>query len=418
MEKLLPQLRFPEFKGEWENSKLKNNITSIDSGWSPQCEDYPSSIEEWGVLKTTSVVWEGFNENQNKKLPKKLKPKENIEVVANDILITRAGPTNRVGVTVHVDIVRSKLMLSDKIIRLKTNEENASKFISIILSNDKSKKQILSKSSGLATSQTNISQNILLNVKMVKPSLPEQTKIASFLTAVDAKLTALKQKKTLLEQYKKGVMQQIFSQELRFKDDTSTSLGTGSGNDYADWEEKKLGEVCEIVGGGTPETIKEEFWNGNIQWFTPTEIKSDFVSKSIRTITELGLKKSSAKLLPVGTILLTTRATIGEVALAKEICSTNQGFQSLITKKDNSNIYIFNWIKENKFELLKRANGSTFPEISKSEVEQILLPIPCLKEQTKIANFLSSIDEKINYCQAQIEKTTIWKKGLLQQLFV
>jgi type I restriction enzyme S subunit len=100
-----------------------------------------------------------------------------------------------------------------------------------------------------------------------------------------------------------------------------------------DWEKTKLGNIAEIVGGGTPDTTIDEYWNGNIQWFTPSEIKSNYVAKSIRTITNLGLQKSSAKLLPMGTILLTTRATIGEVAITTEECTTNQGFQSLIIKK-------------------------------------------------------------------------------------
>ena len=138
----------------------------------------------------------------------------------------------------------------------------------------------------------------------------------------------------------------------------------------------------------------------------------------MRTITELGLKKSSAKLLPKGTILLTTRATIGEASIALEECTTNQGFQSLVVNENNNNIYLFNWIKVNKHELVKRANGSTFSEISKTKIEQIVIPAPCLEEQTKIANFLSAIDDKINLCNMQIEKTEQWKKGLLQKMFV
>ena len=104
----IPQLRFPEFKGEWEKKKLGEVAESIDSGWSPQCEEFPASMNEWGVLKTTAIAWEGFNENENKKLPNKLQPKINCEVKINDILITRAGPTTRVGVAVHINKVRPK----------------------------------------------------------------------------------------------------------------------------------------------------------------------------------------------------------------------------------------------------------------------------------------------------------------------
>ena len=186
----------------------------------------------------------------------------------------------------------------------------------------------------------------------------------------------------------------------------------------AEWERKKLGEVAEIVGGGTPDTNIDEYWDGNIQWFTPSEIKSNFVSKSIRTITELGLKKSSAKLLPIGAILLTTRATIGDVAIAEQECATNQGFQSLIVCKNVNNKFIANWIRINKNKFIKLAKGSTFAEISKKDIEKINIFITELPEQTKIASFLSLIDERIQTQMKIIEEWEKLKKGMVDELFL
>ncbi|SDR18252.1 type I restriction enzyme, S subunit, partial [Chryseobacterium soldanellicola] len=213
-----------------------------------------------------------------------------------------------------------------------------------------------------------------------------------------------------LETLMNASREKIFSQKLRFKDE--------QGNYFCDWDLTELKNVCCIIGGGTPDTQKSEFWNGNIEWFTPTEIKSNFVFKSERTISELGLKNSSAKILPKGSILLTTRATIGEVAIAQEECTTNQGFQSLIVKENCNNVFLFHWIKQNKFELIKRANGSTFPEISKSEIELIKILLPSLEEQIKIANYLSSIQEKIVTEKQILEKLELQKKFLLANLFV
>jgi type I restriction enzyme S subunit len=110
--------------------------------------------------------------------------------------------------------------------------------------------------------------------------------------------------------------------------------------------------------------------------------------------------------------------TIGEVSIAQKECSTNQGFQSLIVKEGNSNIFIFNWIKKNKHELTARANGSTFAEISKTAIEKIFLNVPSFSEQQKIANFLSNIDTKIENTSQQVNQTQSFKKGLLQQMFV
>lgn len=260
-----------------------------------------------------------------------------------------------------------------------------------------------------AKNDMKVNNEYVLNDKIFAPSILEQKRIASFFDVLDKKIEELKQKKLLLEDYKKGVVQKIFSRKLKFKDDR--------GNDFPKWEEKKIGDICSIVGGGTPDTDKKEYWNGKIQWFTPTEIKSDYVSNSLRTITELGYKNSSAKLLPVGAILLTTRATIGEAAIAMKKCTTNQGFQSLIVNKDNINVFLFNWIKANKHQLMIKANGSTFREISKSAIEQIPISVPCKEEQKKISNLFSAIDEKIYSTTIQIQQTEQYRKGLLQKMF-
>ena len=123
---------------------------------------------------------------------------------------------------------------------------------------------------------------------------------------------------------------------------------------------KKIKSVADVIGGGTPSTFEKEYWNGSINWFTPSEIKGKYAFKSERQITAKGLNNSSAKELPVGTILLTTRATIGEASLSTEISTTNQGFQSLVCKKGTNNIFLYELIKFNKNELYRRANGSTF----------------------------------------------------------
>ncbi|MEE9901989.1 MAG: restriction endonuclease subunit S [Acinetobacter haemolyticus] len=223
-----PKLRFKEFDDDWSESKLKDCIDSIDSGWSPQCESYPADENEWAVLKTTSVDWDGFKANFNKKLPSSLEARFEIEVKPSDILVTRAGPTERVGVVAVVpQNVRSKLMISDKLIRLKANSDNSPEFLGISLSSVKCQNQLQSKTSGLAKSQTNISQKILSDVSLMTPAKAEQIKIASFLSAVDEKISQLTQKHELLSQYKQGMMQKMFTQQLRFKADDGGEFGGG-----------------------------------------------------------------------------------------------------------------------------------------------------------------------------------------------
>lgn len=186
---------------------------------------------------------------------------------------------------------------------------------------------------------------------------------------------------------------------------------------YGEWEVKKLGEIGDFFNGGTPDTKNEDYWNGDILWFTPSEIKKKYIKESNRKITELGLKNSSAKLLPKGSILITTRATIGDVGIALEECTTNQGFQSLVVKQNNSNEFWYYYIFNNKSELDKRASGSTFKEITKSKIISIPVLAPSLPEQQKIASCLSSLDELIEAESQKLELYQKHKKGLLQNLF-
>ena len=184
-----------------------------------------------------------------------------------------------------------------------------------------------------------------------------------------------------------------------------------------EWKEKKLSDVAEIVGGGTPPTAVEKYWGGDIQWFTPTEIKNKYIVNSKRTITQVGLDTSSARLLPKGTLLFSSRATVGEIGIAVQECTTNQGFQSFIVNKDNDSEFLYNWIIKNKKEFIRRASGSTFLEIGKSEIKKIKSNIPLLSEQQKIAAFLTAVDNKIEQLSKKKALLGEYKKGLMQQIF-
>lgn len=185
----------------------------------------------------------------------------------------------------------------------------------------------------------------------------------------------------------------------------------------SDWKESTLNKVGDIVGGGTPSTSNKEFWGGDINWFTPTEIKNKYIDESIRKITKSGLENSSAKILPKGTVLLSTRATVGEASIAKEVCSTNQGFQSIIVNENNDNNFVYYWILRNKKEFLRKSNGSTFLEVSGKEVKKIKGFFPSKEEQQKIANFLSSVDAYIENLKTQKEKLEEYKRGMMQNIF-
>ncbi|GAA8369552.1 hypothetical protein Hpkin14_05570 [Helicobacter pylori] len=185
----------------------------------------------------------------------------------------------------------------------------------------------------------------------------------------------------------------------------------------SNWQRVRLGDIAEIIGGGTPSTQITSFWNGSINWFTPTEIGiTKYVYKSQRTITPLGLKKSSTKLLPIGTILLTSRASIGDCAILKVVATTNQGFQSLIPLEKINNEFLYYLMLTLKNKLLKLASGSTFLEVSPNKIKSLLIPLPPLNEQIAIANVLSDVDCYLYSLDALILKKESVKKALSFEL--
>ena len=182
-----------------------------------------------------------------------------------------------------------------------------------------------------------------------------------------------------------------------------------------EWEKTKFGDIAVVVGGGTPDTNTSQYWNGKIQWFTPSEIgRNKYVYNSVRTISEEGLNKSSAKLLPIGTILLSSRATVGECSINKKECTTNQGFQSLIPKENISNEFVYYLIQTKRKDLIRKSCGSTFLEISANEVRKIVVSIPTIKEQDKIAKLLSLLDERISTQSKIIEDLKKLKSAIIE----
>ena len=166
-----------------------------------------------------------------------------------------------------------------------------------------------------------------------------------------------------------------------------------------EWKKVKLGDIGEIVSGGTPKTSVKEYWNGNISWLTPKDFSNKnykYWNKGERNITKEGLENSSAKLLPRGTVLFTSRAPIGYIGISKTDLCTNQGFKNIIVNEENSNEFIYYLLKFITPQIINIAGGSTFKEISATVLRDFEVYIPKSKKyQEKIAKILSDIDAKI-----------------------
>ena len=415
-----PQLRFPEFNGDWETKKLVEwglKVIDGDRGTNyPNGDDF-SSEGYCLFMNAKNVTKNGLSFDTKMFITKEKDEKlRKGKLKRNDLILTTRGSVGNIGYYDN-SIQYEHLRINSGMVLLRSeNSQIDSNFIYISFFTPKLNRIIDTISFGSAQPQLTVKEINLFKLNL--PSLPEQTKIASFLTAVDEKLTALKKKKTLLEQYKKGVMQQIFSQELRFKDD--------NGNDFADWEEKKLGKITVEV----KRDLKDKTDLTDIAVLTISSEKGFITQKERFSQVIAGNSLSKYTLLKKGQMSYNRGASKRFQYGCFNILKSYK--EALVP-----NIYISFFFKENYIsefydqlfstgfankELRKFISSSVrldgLLNINRGDFFSVIVPVPVLEEQTKIANFLSRIDEKINHCQAQIEKVAVWKKGLLQQLFV
>ncbi|MDC9563305.1 MULTISPECIES: restriction endonuclease subunit S [unclassified Pseudoalteromonas] len=254
--------------------------------------------------------------------------------------------------------------------------------------------------------------------KVLTPPLPEQRKIAKILSTWDKAISTTERLIDNSKQQKKALMQQLLTgahtQRKRLLDDSGKPF-------EGEWEEKRLSELGDISSGGTPSTKQPEYWDGDINWVTPTDItKQDsiYIESTARLVSMDGIKNSSAKLLPKGTLLVCTRATIGEMAIARHEMSTNQGFKNIVPNENTNIEFVYYLLNFYKHKLISKASGSTFLELSKSAFEGLHFYVPEYQEQKKIAAVLLNADREIDALQQQLADLKQEKKALMQQLLI
>ena len=260
--------------------------------------------------------------------------------------------------------------------------------------------------------QQNLSAGIIKSIHIPIPPQLEQRKIAKILSIWDKAISTTERLIDNSKQQKKALMQQLLTGKKRLLDDSGKSF-------ESEWEEKRLSEIGDIYSGGTPSTAKPEYWDGDINWVTPTDItKQDsiYIESTARLVSTDGIKNSSAKLLPKGTLLVCTRATIGEMAIASHEMSTNQGFKNIVPNEKTNIEFVYYLLNFYKHKLISKASGSTFLELSKSAFEGMHFHIPDYQEQKKIAAVLLNADREIDVLQQQLSDLKQEKKALMQQL--
>lgn len=254
-----------------------------------------------------------------------------------------------------------------------------------------------------------LSADAFLKLKVTLPSLPEQKRITEILERCD-RIIELKQ--ALLKE--KHHQKQWLMMKLL---DPNSGVRV-SGFTESEWRSCCLGDVTDIYSGGTPDTETAEFWNGNVLWCTPSDItcSGKYIDRTETTISELGLQKSSAVLMPAGSVLMCSRATIGPRVIAKVPIATNQGFKNFICKQTLDNEFLYYALETILPDLLKKAAGNTFKEVSKADVAKSTIEIPVLEEQQAIASRLIAADKEIELVAQELEAWQQKKKAMMQLL--
>lgn len=401
-----PKLRFKEFEGYLTESKLIE-LTSWASGGTP-AKDIP---EYWGddiplisgASMHTNQLYESDVKITKLGLQKgsKLAPKDSILILVRGSMLFNKIP---MGITL------GDVAFNQDVKCIRPKQELTPLFLFQWLHAKENTIQNKVTATGIGAGKLDTVD--LQNLKLYKPSSEEQTKIASFLSSVDEKISQLTQKHQLLSQYKQGMMQKLFSQQIRFKAD--------DGSEFGEWSNKTIGDVANIKRGASPRPINDKKWfddSSKIGWVRISDVSKStkYLLQTEQYLSALGIQKS--RLVPKGNLIMSICATIGKpIYTGFDVC-IHDGFVvfSELQAIHEYAYYYLEYIEKNWYQY---GQPGTQVNLNSDIVSNEDFPFPCLEEQTKIANFLSAIDQKIEIAAQQIEQAKQWKKGLLQQMFV
>ena len=402
--KKIPEIRFPEFSGEWIEKRL-GEIGKIVTGTTPSTKQ--KNYWNGNILFVTplDIQENKYISNTNRKISKEGLSKTRI-AKKGSVLFVCIGST--IG---KVAIVNKNVGFNQQINAIFSEEYNNELLYYVLLK--KSKKIAL-----LAGEQAVpiINKTEFSKIKIhIPPTLDEQKKIADFLSSVDEKIEIVSKKLKELKKYKKGLLQKLLNvkkgePELRFKGFSGK------------WVEKRLGEIVEKAkSGGTPKSTVKKYYNGNIPFLSINDMtkQGKYITKTAKTISEDGLKNSSAWIVPINSIIYSMYASVGFVSINKIPLATSQAVINLVIKDKYNVDYIYYYLFWFKKYVHRYIETGTQGNLNAQIVKNLKIHIPpTLGEQKKIAEFLSSIDEKIELNEKRLKALKKYKQGLLQKMFV
>lgn len=375
-----PAIRFKGFSDAWEQRKL-GDVGETYTGLSGKTKaDFGHGQARF---VTYMNVFSNPISNPEMTEPIEIDPKQN-EVEVGDVFFTTSSETpEEVGMSSVLLEKRGKIYLNSFCFGFRPTEKIDSYYLAYMLRSESAREKIILLAQGI--SRYNISKNKVMEIAVSLPSLDEQKLIGQYFRQLDNLIT-LHQRQHFLHS----------------TPDISLSVRLIHPFYTSSWEQRKLGDIADIVGGGTPSTGNQSYWDGDIDWYAPAEIADQiYANSSQKKITGLGYENSSAKMLPPGTVLFTSRAGIGKTAILTRKGCTNQGFQSIVPHRGELDSYfIFSRTEELKRYGELVGAGSTFVEVSGKQmaVMELMMP-PTMREQQTIGGFFQQLDHLITLHQ-------------------
>ncbi|MGH0796200.1 restriction endonuclease subunit S [Bacillus mycoides] len=413
---LVPKRRFKEFQNThaWEQHKLGEQL-ELENGYAFKSKYFQDETTKEIVLTPGNVnIGGGFQDGKGHYYDVSGIFPQKFVMKPGDIFVTMTDLTpsaQALGFPAFIPNDGNVYLHNQRLGKLINYDVNKD-FLFHLLCTEQYHKQIVLTASG--TTVKHSSPQKILDCLVGIPSIEEQEKIGIFFRDLNNLITLHQRKLEKTKALKSAYLSDMFPAEGEREPKRRFAGFTHA------WEQRKLGEVADIIGGGTPSTSNEEYWDGDIDWYAPVEIgEQTYIDSSQKKITELGLQKSSAKVLPIGTVLFTSRAGIGNTAILAKEGATNQGFQSIVPHKDKLDSY-FIYSRTHELKRYGETNGagSTFVEVSGKQMAKMPMLIPTLEEQKKIGGFFERLDHLIALHQRKLEKLQNIKKAYLNDMFV
>ncbi|EMZ5843801.1 restriction endonuclease subunit S [Yersinia enterocolitica] len=397
---MVPKLRFSEFNKGWQQKKT-GDVFTIFSGFAFKSTDATTSGCRW--LKIADVGCQVMTPGTPSFLPNHFRNEYHKFIIRKDdyvIALTRPILNGKLKIAIAGKEYDGSL-LNQRVGKIVT--KNNPKFVYSLLQMESTVSQINNCIAG--TDPPNLSTQDIKDMVVFVPIIEEQTKIADFLSSVDEKIALLKKQYDLLCQYKKGMMQKIFSQEVRFKDE--------NGEEFPEWEAKQLSEIAII-------NPKNKVIPSKFIYIDLESVEKGMLLKE-QLINKDDAPSRAQRLLVPGDVLFQLVRPYQKnnyIFLLDGDYVASTGYAQLRAKYNSLFLYQLLHLESFTSEVMNRCTGTSYPAINSSDLASIEVEIPCEKEQTKIANLLSALDDKISVKKAELDKLKTWKQGLLQQMFV